>query len=142
MARQPIHILLVEDDPVDAESIMRTFKRHQINTPFTHVVDGIEALHALRGEHGYDPLPKPYIILLDINMPRMNGLEFLSALRRDPTLRHSVVFVLTTSNREEDITAAYNQQIAGYLLKAKVSEDFLDFIKLLNLYRVMIEMPR
>jgi CheY-like chemotaxis protein len=142
MARQPIHILLVEDDPVDAESIMRTFKRHPINTPFTHVVDGIEALHALRGEHGYDPLPKPYIILLDINMPRMNGLEFLSALRRDPTLRHSVVFVLTTSNREEDITAAYNQQIAGYLLKAKVSEDFLDFIKLLNLYRVMIEMPR
>ncbi len=142
MARQPIHILLVEDDPVDAESIMRTFKRHQINTPFTHVVDGIEALHALRGEHGYDPLPKPYIILLDINMPRMNGLEFLSALRRDPTLRHSVVFVLTTSNREEDIMAAYNQQIAGYLLKAKVSEDFLDFIKLLNLYRVMIEMPR
>lgn len=142
MARQPIHILLVEDDPVDAESIMRTFKRHQINTPFTHVVDGIEALHALRGEHGYDPLPKPYIILLDINMPRMNGLEFLSALRRDPTLRHSVVFVLTTSNREEDITAAYNQQIAGYLLKTKVSEDFLDFIKLLNLYRVMIEMPR
>ena len=142
MARQPIHILLVEDDPVDAESIMRTFKRHQINTPFTHVVDGIEALHALRSEHGYDPLPKPYIILLDINMPRMNGLEFLSALRRDPTLRHSVVFVLTTSNREEDIMAAYNQQIAGYLLKAKVSEDFLDFIKLLNLYRVMIEMPR
>jgi CheY-like chemotaxis protein len=142
MARQPIHILLVEDDPVDAESIMRTFKRHQINTPFTHVVDGIEALHALRGEHGYDPLPKPYIILLDINMPRMNGLEFLSALRRDPTLRQSVVFVLTTSNREEDIMAAYNQQIAGYLLKAKVSEDFLDFIKLLNLYRVMIEMPR
>lgn len=127
---------------MDAESIMRTFKRHQINTPFTHVVDGIEALHALRGEHGYDPLPKPYIILLDINMPRMNGLEFLSALRRDPTLRHSVVFVLTTSNREEDIMAAYNQQIAGYLLKAKVSEDFLDFIKLLNLYRVMIEMPR
>lgn len=142
MARQPIHILLVEDDPVDAESIMRTFKRRQINTPFTHVVDGIEALHALRGEQGYDPLPKPYIILLDINMPRMNGLEFLSALRRDPNLRHSVVFVLTTSNREEDITAAYNQQIAGYLLKAKVSEDFLAFIKLLNLYRVMIEMPR
>ena len=127
---------------MDAESIMRTFKRHQINTPFTQVVDGIEALHALRGEHGYDPLPKPYIILLDINMPRMNGLEFLSALRRDPTLRQSVVFVLTTSNREEDIMAAYNQQIAGYLLKAKVSEDFLDFIKLLNLYRVMIEMPR
>lgn len=142
MTRRPIHILLVEDDPVDAEQIIRTFRRHSVNTPYTHVNDGIEALQALRGEHGFDLIPKPYIILLDINMPRMNGLEFLSALRRDPNLKHSVVFILTTSNREEDITAAYSRQIAGYLLKSKVSEDFLEFIKLLNIYRVMIEMPR
>ncbi len=141
MARQPIHILLVEDDPVDVEHILRTFQRYQINTPYTHVVDGIEALHALRGEKGYSPVPKPYIILLDIHMPRMNGFEFLSALRRDPALKHSVVFILTTSGRDEDITAAYNRQIAGYLLKSKVSEDFLAFLKLLNLYQVMIEMP-
>lgn len=142
MAKRAVHILLVEDDPVDAESIIRTLQRYQIDSPYTHVVDGVEALQALRGEHGYDPVPKPYIVLLDINMPRMNGLEFLSALRRDPDLKHSVVFILTTSDRDEDITAAYNKQIAGYLLKSKVSEDFLEFIKLLNLYRVMIEMPR
>lgn len=142
MARQPIHILLVEDDPVDVEHILRTFQRYQIDTPYTHVVDGIEALHALRGEKGYVQVPKPYIILLDIHMPRMNGFEFLSALRRDPALKHSVVFILTTSSRDEDITAAYNRQIAGYLLKSKVSEDFLEFLKLLNLYQVMIEMPR
>ncbi|MBX3014937.1 MAG: response regulator [Caldilineaceae bacterium] len=141
MSRKSIHILLVEDDPIDAEHILRIFKRAQIDNPYTHVVDGVEALHALRGERGYEAIPKPYIILLDINMPRMNGLELLSALRRDPALKQSVVFILTTSNRDADITAAYNKQIAGYLLKSKVSEDFLDFIKLLNLYRVMIEMP-
>ena len=142
MAKQSVHILIVEDDPIDAEHIIRTFQRYQLDNHYTHVVDGVEALQALRGEKGYEPIPRPYIILLDINMPRMNGLEFLSALRRDPDLKQSVVFILTTSNRDADITAAYNKQIAGYLLKSKVSEDFLEFLKLLNLYRVMIEMPR
>lgn len=142
MAKQSLHILLVEDDPVDAEAILRTLQRHQLTLPYTHVVDGVEALRALRGERGYIPIPKPYLILLDINLPRMNGLEFLSALRRDPELKQSVVFVLTASDREEDIAAAYNRQIAGYLLKSKVSEDFLTFLKLVDLYGVMIEMPR
>jgi CheY-like chemotaxis protein len=142
MLRQPVHILLVEDDEIDAEQILRAFRHYQVDTPYTHVIDGVEALHVLRGEGGYTRLPRPYIILLDINMPRMNGLELLSALRRDPELKRSVVFVLTTSNRDEDIMAAYDGQIAGYLLKSKVSEDFLAFVKLLNLYQVMIEIPR
>jgi len=142
MRKQPVHILLVEDDEIDAEQILRAFRHYQVDTPYTHVIDGVEALHVLRGEGGYTRLPRPYVILLDINMPRMNGLEFLSALRRDPELKRSVVFVLTTSNRDEDIMAAYDGQIAGYLLKSKVSEDFLAFVKLLNLYQVMIEIPR
>jgi DNA-binding NarL/FixJ family response regulator len=87
-------------------------------------------------------LLRPYIILLDITMPRMNGLELLSALRCDSELKRSVVFVLTTSNRDEDIMAAYSGQIAGYLLKSKVSEDFLAFVKLLHVYQLMIELPR
>jgi CheY-like chemotaxis protein len=142
MRRQPVHILLVEDDEIDAEQILRAFRQYQLDTPYTHVIDGVEALQVLRGEAGYPRLPRPYIILLDINMPRMNGLELLSALRRDPDLKRSVVFVLTTSNRDEDIMAAYEGQIAGYLLKAKVSEDFLAFVKLLNMYQLMIELPR
>jgi CheY-like chemotaxis protein len=142
LTRQPLHLLLVEDDPVDAEALIRTLQHYQLTLPYTHVVDGVEALHALRGERGYTPVPKPYLILLDINLPRMNGLEFLSALRRDPALKQSVVFVLTASEREEDILAAYNRQIAGYLLKTKVSEEFFTFLKLLDLYGVMIEMPR
>jgi len=142
MTRPPLHILLVEDDEIDAEHIIRAFQRHRIGNPITHVIDGVDALNALRGEGGYARLPRPYLILLDINMPRMNGLEFLQALRRDADLRPSVVFVLTTSTRDEDIMAAYDAQIAGYLLKSKVSEEFLEFIKLLNLYHVMVEMPR
>jgi CheY-like chemotaxis protein len=142
MEKQLVHILLVEDDPVDAENIIRIFQRYKIPNSYTHVVDGVEALYALRGERGYSQVPRPCIILLDINMPRMNGLEFLSALRRDPNLKRIVVFILTTSDRDEDVTAAYNGQIAGYLLKSKVSEDFGSFLRLLNLYQTMIEIPR
>jgi CheY-like chemotaxis protein len=142
MVRPPLHILLVEDDYVDAQHIMRSFQQHKVANPVTHVIDGVDALNILRGEVGYTRLPRPYIILLDINMPRMNGLEFLQALRRDPELKRSVVFILTTSISDEDIMAAYNAQIAGYLLKSKVGEDFLEFIKLLNMYQVIIEMPR
>lgn len=142
MWHAPLHILLVEDDDVDAEQMLRAFRQHQISNPITHVIDGVDALQALRGESGYPRLPRPYIILLDINMPRMNGLEFLQALRRDAELKRSVVFVLTTSMRDEDIMAAYNEQIAGYLLKTKVNQEFLEFLKLLNLYHVMIELPR
>ena len=142
MRHPPLHILLVEDDEIDAEQLLRAFRQHQITNPVTHVIDGVDALYALRGEGGYPRLPRPYIIILDINMPRMNGLEFLQALRRDPELKRSVVFILTTSARDEDIMAAYNEQIAGYLLKSKVNQEFLEFIKLLNLYHVMVELPR
>ncbi|MFN8487117.1 MAG: response regulator [Caldilineaceae bacterium] len=142
MRHPPLHILLVEDDEIDAEQLLRAFRQHQITNPVTRVIDGVDALHALRGEGGYPRLPRPYIIILDINMPRMNGLEFLQALRRDAELKRSVVFILTTSARDEDIMAAYNEQIAGYLLKTKVNQEFLEFIKLLNLYHVMVELPR
>src|SRR5690606_21942978 len=109
MTTKQIHILLVDDDEVDAEAIVRGFKSQRIGNPFTVVPDGIEAFHALRGTNGRTRLPRPYMILLDINMPRMNGIEFLQALRQDPELKQSIVFVLTTSNRDEDIMAAYNE---------------------------------
>lgn len=141
MAGQHIHILLVEDDEVDAEAIMRGFQTQRIANPFTIVSDGLEALDALRGENGHPRLPRPYMILLDINMPRMNGIEFLQVVREDPELAQSVVFVLTTSNRDEDIMAAYNRQIAGYLLKARAGKDFVDLITLLDSYWRIVEFP-
>ncbi|MFN8489375.1 MAG: response regulator [Caldilineaceae bacterium] len=141
MVNQTTQILLVEDDEIDAEAIVRSFRRQQIANPITIVQDGIEALQCLRGENGYTRLPWPYLILLDINMPRMNGIEFLEIVRRDVELKQSVVFVLTTSNRDEDKLAAYNAQIAGYLLKARAGKDFIDIITLLGFYERLVEFP-
>lgn len=137
---QPAHILLVEDDDVDAEAVVRAFRAKQIANPFTLVKNGLEALAVLRGD-GVERLPRPYIILLDINLPRMNGLEFLHALRQDEEIRRSIVFVLTTSDRDEDKMAAYDQQIAGYLLKSRAGEDFVEIVALLQSYWSLVEFP-
>jgi len=138
---KPVHILLVEDDDVDAEAIVRAFRKQKIANPIVHVADGIEALAVLRGEDGQERLPHPYLILLDINMPRMNGIEFLQVLRQDKELERSIVFMLTTSNRDEDKLAAYDEQIAGYLLKTRAGEEFADLINMLNSYWRVVEFP-
>lgn len=141
MLDQPFHILLVEDDDVDAEVVTRAFRRNAINNSFTIVPNGIDALNTLRGAEGLPRLPRPFVILLDINMPRMNGIEFLHALRQDVVLRRSIVFVLTTSNSDEDKMAAYDEQIAGYLLKSQAGDDFMNVIRLLDSYQAAVEFP-
>ena len=92
-----VNILLVEDDEVDVMAVKRALKTLKIANPFFRAADGIEALEMLRGTGGKKQLPSPYIVLLDLNMPRMDGLEFLDELRQDPALHRSVVFVMTTS---------------------------------------------
>jgi CheY-like chemotaxis protein len=141
MDSPPIHILLVEDDDVDAEMVLRACRRREIDNPFTIARNGIEALELLRGSGGQPRLPRPYLVLLDINMPRMNGIEFLQEVRKDEELKRSIVFVLTTSNNDEDKLAAYNEQVAGYLLKSNAADDFRHIIGLLNSYRSVVEFP-
>lgn len=141
MSSQAVHILLVEDDEVDIEATYRAFDSMKIANALTVAQDGIEALDRLRGTNGYERLPRPYIILLDINMPRMNGLEFLDALREDAELKASIVFVLTTSSRQEDMLAAYNEQVAGYFLKTKIGHGLLELPKLLKSYWRIVEFP-
>lgn len=136
-----IHILLVEDDDIDAEAVMHGFQSQRIANPFTWVRDGVEALAVLQRKEGYPIVPWPSMILLDINMPRMNGIEFLQTLRKDPELRRSVVFVLTTSDRDEDMMAAYDEQIAGYLLKSRAGRDFVDLVSMLDAYWRIVEFP-
>ena len=94
MQTQPVQVLLVDDDDVDAEMVVRGFKNHRIANPVTVAENGTEALKILRG-NGHGPFAKPFLILLDLNMPGMNGFEFLEQLRDDSKLRDSVVFVLT-----------------------------------------------
>ena len=135
-----VTLLLVEDDIVDAEAIQRAFRQQRIANPFVVVRDGLEALRTLRGETDI-VVPHPLVVLLDINLPRMNGIEFLESLRGDPALSRTVVFVLSTSDREEDKVAAYDHHVAGYILKSRAGEDFLDVIKLLKVYWRLVEFP-
>ena len=136
-----IHILHIEDDEIDAEMVVRALRMQNANTQYTLARDGVEALAMLRGDDDHIRLPQPYVILMDINMPRMNGIEFLHVLRQDADLKRSIVFVLTTSNRDEDKFAAYNEQIAGYILKAKVGDDVREVLRLLDSYSYCVEFP-
>jgi CheY-like chemotaxis protein len=133
MSSQLVNVLLVEDNALDAELLMRSFRKLNIHNPITLVHDGIEALAALRGEGGFKLLPRPYLILLDINMPRMNGLEFLQVIRDDLKLKHSVVYILLGSESDKARFAPYGPQLMGFLLKENIGAEFLalpDSIKL------------
>lgn len=130
-------ILLVDDDDIDAMSVERAFKKMRIVNPIIRAKDGVIALELLKK----GTVAKPFIMLLDLNMPRMGGLELLAELRKDENLKNSVVFVLTTSKDDEDKLAAYNQNIAGYILKEKLQHGFDELVKLLDHYWRIVELP-
>jgi CheY-like chemotaxis protein len=136
-----VNLLLVEDDEVDIQGLKRAFAKSRIGNPITVARDGIEALEFLRGENGRPKLPKPHLILLDLNMPRMNGIEFLEAIRADDDLKRSVVFMITTSKAEEDKTRAYAQHVAGYIVKQDPANTFLQAVALLEHYWKIVEFP-
>lgn len=118
------HILIIEDDDVDIENIKRCFLKSHINNPVHIANDGYEALCMLQGQDGYNKLnPVPAIILMDINTPRMTGLELLKTLRNEQEFKKINVFVLTTSDSEKDISQAYDLNVAGYFLKPMRSHD-------------------
>ncbi len=133
-----VTIVVIDDDDIDAMGIERALKTSKILNPIVRARDGIEGLALLR-KHG--EVRRPYIVLLDINMPRMNGLEMLTALRDDPVLSSAVVFVLTTSKIDEDVVAAYAQHVAGYIVKSEVGDGFMRVIQMLDHYWRIVELP-
>ncbi|KTC66241.1 two-component response regulator (plasmid) [Legionella adelaidensis] len=138
-----IPIMLIEDDDVDIQDVKRTFQKINITNPLYIATNGDEALDKLYGRNGEIKLhPAPKIILLDINMPRMNGIEFLKILRSDPELRSILVFVLTSSNNDKDKVAAYNLNVAGYILKPLKFSEFIDSISSLYVYWSLLEFPQ
>ena len=141
MNKDTLKILLIEDDDIDVMSIKRILKKKSIVNELVVAKDGIEALDILRGSNGTEKISPPKIILLDLNMPRMNGLEFLEEIRNDEILQSSIVFVLTTSNSDEDKCNAYKKNIAGYILKSNISDQFMEAITMLNLYWKIVEFP-
>jgi len=131
-----INILLVEDDEVDVMNVKRAFKKNNITNPLYVAPNGLEALKMLRPVGGQSPIvpTKRRLILLDLNMPRMGGLEFLQALRADPDLKSIPVVVLTTSNQDQDRLEAYQLNVAGYLLKPVTFSNFVETMATLNNY--------
>lgn len=132
-----VTLLLIEDDDVDAMTIERSFLKQRIANPIIRAYDGIEALELLRSRD----ITRPLVILLDLQMPRMGGLEFLKELRADENLLDLVVFVLTTSKSDEDMLSSYRQHIAGYFVKGEAGENFLDIVNVLNSYWKVVHLP-
>ncbi len=133
-----LNIQLVEDDDVDVMNVRRAFQKHHIANPLFVAGNGVEALERLRS--GEIPRGRR-IVLLDLNMPRMNGIEFLRELRQDPELKSTTVVVLTTSNDERDKVDAYDLNVAGYLLKPVTFSNFCEVMAALNKYWTLVEMP-
>ena len=137
-----IHLLLIEDDEVDIQNIKRAFKKNNVFNPLHIARNGLEALDMLQGKNGKNILePVPKIILLDINMPKMNGIEFLKALRADPKLSSILVFILTSSDEHREKLTAYNLNVAGYILKPVQFTELITVIDSLNLYWSLLEFP-
>lgn len=136
-----VSILIVDDDQVDMRAIKRGLEKQKIVNPVFTARDGVEALQILRGQDGHEKLSRPYLILLDLNMPRMNGMEFLHVLRGDPDLSDSIVFVLTTSSSDEDQMGAYHEHVAGYLLKTEAGENFLKVVKMIESFLLVVQFP-
>ncbi len=138
---KPVSLLLIEDDEVDIAAVRRALAVLKIINPLHIAHDGLEALEILRGENGQDKLPKPYVIVLDLNMPRMDGLEFLEELRADEDLKDAIIFIMTTSRDEADKRAAYSQHVAGYIVKEDPIGTFRQAINLLDHYWRLVELP-
>ena len=138
MSGELLNILLVEDDDVDVMNVKRAFEKNHITNPLFVAHDGVEALAQLRGGE----IPKGRrIVLLDLNLPRMNGIEFLREVRNDPHLRSIPVVVLTTSNDDVDKIEAYKLNAAGYLVKPVTFANFCEAMVTLNKYWMLVELP-
>jgi CheY-like chemotaxis protein len=137
----PARILLVEDDEIDAEIVRRAFRDGGSSRPIIIARDGIEALEVIRGGDGRPGLARPYLVLLDLRMPRMSGPEFLTALRGDPAIRDLPVFVMSTSAAERHKAEAYAHGVAGYIVKQDNQEAMTRIARMLDAYCDLVALP-
>lgn len=129
--------MLVEDDQVDAMTVKRALKEIKVTNPVEIVENGEEALEYLQN----DGNQKPGIILLDLNMPKMNGIEFLNVAKQDDNLKNIPVIVLTTSKEEQDKLDSFKLGVAGYMLKPVDYQQFVEVMKAIDLYWTLSELP-
>ncbi|MDA8018390.1 MAG: response regulator [Thermoanaerobaculia bacterium] len=120
-----VEILLIEDNPDDVELTLASLEESKIGNQVHVVADGLAALDFLQRRNGHESAPQPDLILLDLNLPRMNGHEVLEVIKEDPTLRRIPVVVLTTSEADEDILKAYDLHVNCYITKPIDLEQFV-----------------
>ncbi len=140
-----IPILLVEDDEVDVMTVQRAFKTHKMSNPLKVCMHGEDALAYLRREPPYTNLasePMPGLILADLNMPVMNGIELLRELKLDESLKRIPVIVLTSSDQEQDLVESYALSVAGYIVKPVTFLEFVDVVRVLDIYWSMCRFPK
>jgi CheY-like chemotaxis protein len=142
MQSAPVTILLVEDDDIDAMSIERGLKAAKITNPMLRAHDGVEALEMLLGTNDKSKLRPPYLLLVDIRMPRLDGLGLIRAIRSNPLLQRTVVFMLTTSDSERDQAAAYDAHVAGYIVKSNSRDQFGRLARMLEYYLLIVSPPQ
>ena len=140
MTEKITNILLVEDDYLDIMNVERELKKIGISQPLHVARNGREALKMLRGNGVEKITPAPKVILLDINMPKMNGIEFLTELRHDPEFSHIPVFIMTTSNEETDRMAAQKLQVSVYILKPLSFENFDNNLSSLDSFSLFLDL--
>ena len=143
LANAQINLFLVEDDEVDVMNVKRALKKNNLTVPMDHVSNGYEALQLLNHWQLHEfPRLKNLLILLDLNMPKMGGIEFLKEIRQDPDLTFLSVFVMTTSNEDGDKIDAFNLNVAGYILKPLSMDRFISAVSTLNSYWALCEFPQ
>jgi len=136
-----MNIFIVEDDDLDAEILERGLRKVDSSASLTRARDGVEALEMLKQDAASHTLPRPFFILLDINMPRMNGHEFLARVRATDEMKDALVFVFTTSTNQADIDRAYRNNANGYIVKPHGSNSLNEVLKLLDSFWKVCEHP-
>ena len=138
---QEMNILLVEDNDLDVVILKRSMKKLGASYALVRARDGLEALEFLETNMTKQELPHPYVILLDINMPRMNGHEFLAELRATEGLKTSQVYVFITSDSKKDINLAYESNANGYIVKPNSTSELTDILRALKEFWSICEVP-
>lgn len=138
-----IEILLVEDNIADAHIIKLALKKYQVSARLHHVLDGREGLYFLQQQEQYHNVPRPDLILLDLNMPYMNGYEFLTAIKNNEHFKSIPVVVMSTSDVESDVLNSYRLGAASYITKPSSLEQFMSVIHMVTEYWIaIVRLPR
>ena len=141
MQGRQVTLLLVEDDEIDAETVLRGLAAARLVNPVVRARDGVEALEFLRGTNGREKIRSPFVLLVDIRMPRLDGLGLVRRIRSDQALQRTVIFMLTSSDSDDDRAAAYDEHVAGYIVKSGSKEQFLALANMLEYYLLIVSPP-